>query len=196
MAEIAALLLAAGAASRFGSPKQLATLADGRSLIEHAVDSGRAVAGEHLYVVLGAHRERIAPRVQGATIIVNPLWQQGLGASLTCAARHLEPLGYDGILVYLADQVGLEAVHLRRLCQAFDPHAIVCADYGSVDGDSVAGVPALFPACCLPALCAMQGDSGAGKLLRSGQFPVRRMPLPAAALDIDTPEQLAAYLDR
>lgn len=191
--EIAAVLLAAGAATRFGKPKQLALLKDGRTLIKRAIDAGTEVAGDHLYVVLGAHREVIEPTLTGIKIIFNPNWEAGLGTSIACAASYMKSLDYDGVLFYLADQAGLTARHLAQLWRAFDPERIVCADYGMANGERILGVPALFPTQTLSALSVLQGDSGARKLLRSNLTGVHGIPMSAAALDIDTVEDLAAF---
>jgi CTP:molybdopterin cytidylyltransferase MocA len=56
---IAGVVLAAGGASRFGSPKQLADL-DGLPLLQHAIDAALAVpALDPVVVVLGAEAERV-----------------------------------------------------------------------------------------------------------------------------------------
>ena len=60
---IGGVVLAAGGASRFGSPKQLAEL-DGRPLLQHAVDAMLAVpAIDPVVVVLGAEAERVRAAV-------------------------------------------------------------------------------------------------------------------------------------
>ena len=55
---VAAVVLAAGAASRFGSPKALARL-DGRPILEHVLDAVREAGIEEVVVVLGHHADEI-----------------------------------------------------------------------------------------------------------------------------------------
>jgi CTP:molybdopterin cytidylyltransferase MocA len=54
---IAGLVLAAGAGTRFGQPKQLAEL-DGRPLLEHSIRAMTAARVERVVVVLGAGADR------------------------------------------------------------------------------------------------------------------------------------------
>lgn len=53
-------------------------------------------------------------------------------------------------------------------------------------------MPAIFPRSQFPALMALRGDRGAQTLLRSPKSHVSAVPMPSAAMDIDTPEDLAA----
>ena len=55
---VAALVLAAGAASRFGSPKALAAF-EGRPLLEHVLDAVRTAGIEDVVVVLGHAAQEI-----------------------------------------------------------------------------------------------------------------------------------------
>jgi len=68
-----AIILAAGASSRMGSPKQLLEWRN-RPLLEHAVVNAQAILNERIIVVLGAHAESIQTTVDlgAVTSIVNP----------------------------------------------------------------------------------------------------------------------------
>lgn len=182
---IATLILAAGAATRFKGIKQLAVLND-KPLLQQAIDTASQVTPGAIYVVLGAHHQRIAAQVRGATLVINHHWQQGLGSSLavgvgTIASRH------TAILVQLADQPGVSASALQTLVKAHTGDNIVCAHYAGRRG-----VPALFPPCCYRALQQIKGDCGARSLLQHTRLPVVELPLPDAALDIDTPDHYRA----
>jgi molybdenum cofactor cytidylyltransferase len=56
----------------------------------------------------------------------------------------------------------------------------------------IAGVPAVFPRWAFPGLSALRGDQGARALLHRYVDRVRRIPMPNAAFDIDSPEDLQA----
>ncbi|MEI4535526.1 NTP transferase domain-containing protein, partial [Pseudomonas aeruginosa] len=95
--EAAVVVLAAGAGTRMRSdtPKVLHTLA-GRSMLSHAVHTVANAAAEHLVVVLGHDRERIAPAVAeladklGRTIDVAIQDQQlGTGHAVACGLSSL-----------------------------------------------------------------------------------------------------------
>ena len=68
-----AIILAAGASSRMGSPKQLLEWRN-RPLLEHAVVNARAILDERVIVVLGAHAESIQTAIDlsDVSVIVNP----------------------------------------------------------------------------------------------------------------------------
>ena len=88
---IAGVVLAAGGASRFGSPKQLAEL-DGVPLLQHAIDAMLAVPSlDRVVVVLGSFAEEIAAAVKFASAepVVCPAWAEGMAASL----RSMTPTG-------------------------------------------------------------------------------------------------------
>jgi CTP:molybdopterin cytidylyltransferase MocA len=67
LAELAFIVLAAGAGRRFGGPKQLAPL-DGRPLLQHVVDA----APDPLTVVLGAHADQVRAAVDfdGVDVVI------------------------------------------------------------------------------------------------------------------------------
>jgi bifunctional UDP-N-acetylglucosamine pyrophosphorylase / glucosamine-1-phosphate N-acetyltransferase len=104
--DTAVIVLAAGAGTRMRSdtPKVLHTLA-GRSMLAHALHSVAKVAPQHLVVVLGHDRDKIAPAVAeladglGRTIDVAVQDQQlGTGHAAACGLDAL-PDGFDGIVV-------------------------------------------------------------------------------------------------
>jgi molybdenum cofactor cytidylyltransferase len=181
------LVLAAGAATRFGSPKQLARIG-GVMMLQKAVSQATEVAGHAVTVVLGAHAERIVPllRQSPATVQINRHWQEGLASSLRLGISRL-PAGCEGVLVTLADQVAVTSFDLRRLVSAWQrqPEWLIAASY-----DGHTGVPAVFPAWSFPDLSALRGDAGARAVLARHADRCLRIPMPNAGIDIDTPEDL------
>ncbi len=63
------------------------------------------------------------------------------------------------------------------------PGRIIAADHGST-----LGPPCLFPRRWYPELAALSGPQGARSLLLKHAAEVEPLPLPQAAIDIDTPE--------
>jgi molybdenum cofactor cytidylyltransferase len=181
------VVLAAGASTRFGSPKQLVRL-NGRPLLHLAVSRAVEVAGQAVTVVLGANAADLAPllRHTPAAVIVNRDWHEGMGSSVRAGIARV-PATADAALLMLADQPAVTAEDLRRLAATWrrQPHCIVAAYYAGVTG-----VPAIFPREDFTALGGLRGDAGARAILKRGGGRVVRVPLPAAAIDIDTPEDL------
>jgi len=186
-ANLHAIVLAAGASRRFGSPKQLVRL-NGRPLLHLAVSRAVEVAGQSVTVVLGANAAELAPllRHSPASVVINRDWAEGMASSLRTGMARI-PAAAEAALLLLADQPAVSTEDLRRLVATWrrQPHCIVAAQYAGTTG-----VPAIFPREDFAALGALRGEAGARTLLRRGGERIVRVPLPGAAIDIDTPEDL------
>lgn len=181
------LVLAAGASTRFGSPKQLVRV-DGQPLLHRAVAAATAVAGHSVTVVLGANAELIAPLLKhtSGSVIINRHWEEGLASSLRLGISRL-PGSADGVLVTLADQPSLTSTDLQRIASAWraQPEWMIAASYGGHTG-----VPAAFPRWSFPEFSQLRGDQGARAILARNADRCLRIPMPNAAIDIDRPEDL------
>lgn len=184
-----AIVLAAGASTRFGSPKQLVRI-EGRPLLHAVVSRAVEVAGHSVTVVLGAHASELTAllRHTPATVIVNREWEEGMASSIRAGLFQV-PGAADGVMLMLADQPGVSAEDLRRLAGAWrrQPDSILAAQYSGV-----AGVPAIFPRWVFRDLAQLRGDRGAQVLLQRYADRVARLRMPSAAVDIDRPEDLLA----
>jgi len=181
------VVLAAGASTRFGSPKQLARV-QGAPMLQLALSRAQAVAGHAVSVVLGANAAQIAAALgrSPVTLVINRGWEEGLAASIRAGIERL-PGHCAGALLWLADQCAVTSVDLQRLVDVWhgDRRAIVSAQYGGGWG-----VPAIFPRSSFPALLALRGDRGAQALLRHPAGWRVGVPMPSAAIDIDTVQEL------
>jgi molybdenum cofactor cytidylyltransferase len=186
-AALHALVLAAGASRRFGSPKQLVRVG-GQSLLQRAVAHASEQLGAGVTVILGAHAAEIAETLPtgSAGTLINRNWQEGIGSSIRAGVQRL-PGACDGVLLLLADQPLVGGEVLRRLITAWrrQPRQIIASHYGSVTG-----VPAIFPRWCFGDLAALRGDQGAKIVIRRYADHVVRLAHPEAAVDIDYPEDL------
>lgn len=186
---LAGLVLAAGAASRFGGPKQLAVVA-GLVLVERAASLALACCDAGVVVVTGAHAASVERAVvqRPVRVVRNDAWAEGLASSLRCGLDAL-PAGAAACLVLLCDQPGIGVADLARLVAAWRsaPEQLAAAHYGGSPG-----VPAIFPRRSWPALARLQGDRGAGGLLAATPG-LTTVPMPSAASDIDTPADLERW---
>jgi molybdenum cofactor cytidylyltransferase len=186
-ASLHVVVLAAGAARRFGSAKQLARFA-GRPLLQTAVTNAVAVGGTAVSVVLGAHAGELTALLRNtpAAVLLNRQWEEGIGSSLRTAVQHLSG-GCDGLLVLLGDQPAVSADDLRQLVSRWRarPDVIVAATYSGITG-----VPAIFPRWTFSEIGELRGDMGARSVIRRHTDRTLRVPMAHAALDIDTPEDL------
>jgi molybdenum cofactor cytidylyltransferase len=182
-----AIVLAAGASTRFGSPKQLVRV-NGRPLLHSAVAQAVEVAGHSVTVVLGANAAELAPLLKHtpASVIVNRDWNEGLGSSIRAGIARV-PGSCSAALLLLADQAAVTKEDLRRLIGAWrrQPEYIAAAQYSGT-----VGAPAIFPRSRFADLAGLRGDSGARSVFMRNPDRVVRVPMESAALDIDTPEDL------
>jgi molybdenum cofactor cytidylyltransferase len=178
---IAAIILAAGASTRLGEPKQLVEIA-GETLLERAVRTARDAGCSPLIVVLGSGYVEILgnTRLGDAVPVINAEWPEGMASSIRLGVRTLAFIAKatPGVVLMTCDQPAVTASHLRALIAT-----------GLVTASSYAerrGVPAYFPNRSFAALMQLRGDLGARDLLRDS--PV--IDLPGGELDIDTAPDL------
>jgi CTP:molybdopterin cytidylyltransferase MocA len=124
-------------------------------------------------------------------IVVNRDWDSGMASSIRAGVERL-PGSCAAVLTMLMDQplIGVDA--LRRLVATWSarPKEIVAAQY-----DGGCGVPAIFPRWAFAELRQLRGDSGARLLLQRHADRTVGVPMPEAAVDIDTPEDLLGIGD-
>jgi molybdenum cofactor cytidylyltransferase len=183
---VAAVVLAAGASTRLGSPKQLIEFR-GEPLVGRASRAASEAGASPVIVVLGADAANIAKALSAlssAVTVTNERWRDGLASSLATGIREAQRLDAhcDGVLITTADQPLIDGLALRRLLDAFDDGAsLVAAEYSGT-----IGVPAVIGREYFEVLLALEGDAGAGRWLRGKGDQVRRIPVAEAAMDIDT----------
>jgi CTP:molybdopterin cytidylyltransferase MocA len=123
---VVAVVLAAGAASRFGSPKQ-------RLFLPRVLERVRASGVDDVIVVSGAHELETDVRVVQADD-----WERGMGASLRRGLESLPPEA-EAAVVVLADGPNLSPAAIDRVVAAWRGSGaeLVAASYGGDRGHPV-----------------------------------------------------------
>jgi molybdenum cofactor cytidylyltransferase len=181
---VAGLVLAAGAGTRFGEQtKQLADLR-GKPLLQYAVDSMNAVLP--CVVVLGHDAPAIRARVDfgPAETVVCEDWARGQGFSLRRGVAALPDA--DAVVITLGDQPFITPQVIMGALDHLEGYDAVRVVYGGVPGH-----PVVLGRRVMDAVGELDGDVGARELL--ARFRVRKWEAGhlASATDIDTPEELS-----
>lgn len=182
-----AVLLAAGASTRLGQPKQLLTR-HGEPLVRAMARLLLATQPRELIVVLGAQAGDVAAALGELPhlAVINPDFADGLSTSLQCAAEALRR-SHAPVLVAACDQPALSTANLEALLREARKAPAQCA--ATVHGDHL-GIPAVVAGYVFQQSQALHGDRGLGGWL-SATEGVARIDAPDLAFDIDTPGQLA-----
>lgn len=185
------IVLAAGASTRLGLPKQLITI-DGETLVHRAVRLSLETRPVDCLVVCAGHADQVQLAVAdlACRCLTCPDSELGMSASLQLGIEALEA-SCTGALIVLTDQPALDGQHLCALCNrwhAEPDHAVASGYAGTI------GVPALLPRAWFAAIQSQNGDRGARELLRTRGAEVHVVDAPQLALDIDKPGDLAQLI--
>jgi len=192
--KIAAVILAAGEASRFGKPKQMLSLR-GESLVSRSCRVAIEAGCSTVTVVLGAYSEEILKGEEFSSIRVlkNEHWERGMGESLALGVRAIGDDDWDGLVVMLADQVAVSVDSLKCVMEVFkeDREKIVISK-----NQEVSGPPTIFPYRFTEELMKLSGDVGAKHLIKNHAQDVIAVNHEESYWDIDTPDDWRRFLDR
>lgn len=187
-----AIVLAAGAASRFGGGK-LVALWRGEPLIRWSVRAALATAVDGVVLVVGSGAAEVWTALGPIddvrlTIVEAPLWSEGLSASLRTGLAALPP---DAVAaaVFLGDMPAVSPLLADRLLDAVvagAPAARLLSPLGPAH-------PTAFAARLFPKLAQVAGDQGGREVLRSlgDQVAFIASDDPGAVFDIDHPADLS-----
>lgn len=181
------IILAAGASTRMGSPKQLLAYR-GCTLIRHMVDVAIASVCQPIAVVLGAHAERIKPEISDLSvqIVENQQWEEGMSSSIQVGLKALLAINpnLEAVIITLCDQPFVSSQTLDQIVEAYryTDKPIIASEYAGTFG-----VPALFNCILFSELLALKSTEGAKQLIKRHIHEVFSVPYPEGAIDIDTP---------
>jgi CTP:molybdopterin cytidylyltransferase MocA len=175
---VAAVILAAGASTRFGAPKAAQRIGS-RSLVEIVVDTATA-AGLSPVVVVAPTSLRVP---ENAEIVRNDAPERGMSRSLRMGIDAVPP-DAEAAVVLLADQPTVDVEHLRTLDGWRGGTPVV-----ATSSDGVLGPPVLIERDGFGLLEGIDGDAGLRDLLRADPSLVTQVKH-AAVPDVDTPADL------
>jgi molybdenum cofactor cytidylyltransferase len=192
---VVAVVLAAGASSRFGSPKLLAPLR-GRPLLQHALDAVAAAGIDDVVVVLGADARAIEAAIswRGERRAVNERPEDGLSSSLRVGLdAAVEVPGADAALVVLGDQPAIRPDAIRAVLDAGAGPDAAHAQFvrARYRGDPAPN-PVLVRRSAWALAAGLDGDRGLGPLMANRPELVAEVSVVGSNPDVDTPADLAA----
>jgi molybdenum cofactor cytidylyltransferase len=182
----AGIILAAGASSRLGQPKQLLDW-HGEPLVRRAARTALEGGLSPVVVVTGAHAVEVEAALDGLPICIARCddWASGQSASLKAglrAALRLRPT-LGSAMFLLADQPFVGPDLVRAVT---DLHARNAAPAAAPRVSERRANPVLFDRQLFPALLDLQGDSGGRHILANQPIATLDWPDPSILLDIDT----------
>lgn len=186
----AAIILAAGASSRMGSPKPLLKIA-GQTFVDRLTETFGACC-EPVIVVLGHHASQIhagMTRAAEAVIAVNPAPESGMLSSLQTGMKAV-PSTCKSVFFHPCDMPGVGIATLLRMLEAIETGPVgTLAAVPTLNGKR--GHPVLIRAAWIPAFLELIPGSSARQFLESESASVLEVPVtdPAAGCDFDTREE-------
>jgi molybdenum cofactor cytidylyltransferase len=183
---VAAVVLAAGASSRFGAVKQLLPW-QGGTLLSHVVDTARESLADPVVVVLGNRAEecRAALDSRPVEIVTNEDWAKGQSTSVKAGLAAV-PDTVCAALFALADQ---PMVTVHTINALITRYRLTLASVVWPEHAGERGNPVLFDRALFPELMRLSQDAGGRSVLKAHVADAERVPVDDAGIlfDIDTP---------
>lgn len=185
---IVGILLAAGAARRFGSDKLLARLPDGRTVAGASASAMVAALGQVMAVIRpGSLELGQVLAAAGCRVTRCPRAAEGMGASLACGVETVPHA--TGWVVGLADMPAVSRETIARvgdMLLGYDDRIAAPAYHGT------RGHPVGFGRAYGDSLRALGGDVGARSIVQASQqhLHVFESEDPGILLDVDRPSDL------
>jgi molybdenum cofactor cytidylyltransferase len=188
--QIAIIILAAGASTRLGAPKQLLRYKS-QPLLRFICEIALQSKAHSVYVVLGSQSALIKEKVadMSLTIIENSNWLRGISTSIQTGIQAL-PETVDAALMLSCDQPEVTPTLLDHIIETYITNRIkiIACRYGNT-----IGIPALYDRSIFPELCALKGDHGAKSLILAHRDTMITVDFPLGVYDIDTQDDLTEY---
>ena len=191
---VAAIVLAAGRARRFGAQKLLAPFGTS-TVVRTVVDTMREAGAEYVVVVGGPGGEAVRAAVGGSPVVwtENPEPDRGMSSSLVAGVSAIPP-NVGAALIALGDQPTVSVQVVQQVVTAWRHGGgpVVAPRYRGLRGN-----PVLFDAGLFGALGSLVGEHGARDLIAADPARVTMVDVSEPPpMDIDTPSDYDELLRR
>jgi len=190
---VSGLVLAAGASTRLGQPKQLLPFG-GTTMLGHVVAEARAASAlDEVIVVIGGAADEVRRQVDlgGAKVVENPEFGDGCSTSYRTGITGLDARA-EAVVILLGDQPGVERAVIDVVVEDWrrTRNRIMLADYHGREGHPLVFARALFDR-----LVALRGDKAAWKIVDAHRDWMRAVPIDRPhPRDVNTREEYEALL--
>jgi molybdenum cofactor cytidylyltransferase len=189
---ISGIVLAGGKSERMGRPKALLPFRGGTFLSNILAAIAQSPL-DHAYVVAGHHRREIESAVsgEGASVVFNPDYEQGMVTSLQAGIRALPPQ-VAGAMMFLVDHPLVDPATIKSLVTELLPGRIVVPVFAGRRGH-----PVLFAAGILAEILSLPPSEGPNSVVRRDARRVIEVPIGSRGvlIDVDTPQQFEKLLE-
>jgi molybdenum cofactor cytidylyltransferase len=183
---IGIIILAAGASSRLGRPKQLLPY-NNKTLLQHTLQTAQASIAQPVVIVLGADAEKVQNEITGNNVykVMNAEWKEGMASSIRCGLKALAEVSpaAEGVILMVCDQPFVTASILNDLIAAHQKTGKPVVACGYKD---TFGPPVFFHNSLFSELLELKGDIGARGVVRQHVDAVEVIPFPDGTFDVDT----------
>lgn len=186
------VILAAGASTRLGKPKQLLQY-HGKTLLDHSVIEAISANADAVVVILGKNADVFQNKINNKKInvVINQDWEEGMASSVRLGLDTLLKIKpyIDAVIFMVCDQPHISSLILNELIttQQKTTKQIVTCNYGGAIGP-----PALFHKKYFRELAKLKGDVGARNIILQNMNDVATVLFPEGKIDIDTKEDYDA----
>ena len=186
------VILAGGASTRLGRPKQLLQYR-GKTLLNHAVNEAINAKADAVVVILGKNADLFEDEIdqEEVHVVINKDWKEGMASSVRLGLDTLLKIKpyIDAVILMVCDQPYISSSVLNDLItkQQKTTKQIVTCNYG----ESI-GPPALFHKKYFRDLAKLNGDVGARNIIEQNMHDVAMILFPEGKIDIDTEDDYDA----
>lgn len=189
------VILAAGASSRFGIPKQLIHF-NGKTFLQYVIDEAKHSDPSCIVVVTGAAKDEVSSSIEDSNVklVYNKNWEKGMASGIVAGVYAICQLdnNVEKIIIAVCDQPYVNSSLFNQLDQVQQETGklIVASAYANT-----IGTPVLFTRRYFGKLLGLKGDTGAKKILKEHSGDVITVDFPKGVVDIDTQEDLGKLVD-